>query len=256
MSWGKTEHCQEIKHIEAKNIDLQQKGKNTSIHRIVDCLCTCAPRLESIDIDLFENPSNKMLLMSKMKTVMNQIRNNYTNVAFNLPFENITQSSYNVDKSRNGSLAVDGKMSSRFGEAWCDHSATTTMTGVDIEAFLELDLQRVHNVREVFVKLPDDRHGTKMQFPIYLFTSLKPFKKRYIKDILKMDYLVTATLFEHEAVGFKVAINKKIRYVRVQHACINGGMIKPRCLSVGQIVVRKQFLFLKYIEEKPAAFTF
>ena len=146
------EHCQEIKHIEAKNIDLQQKGKNTSIHRIVDCLCTCAPRLESIDIDLFENPSNKMLLMSKMKTVMNQIRNNYTNVAFNLPFENITQSSYNVDKSRNGSLAVDGKMSSRFGEAWCDHSATTTMTGVDIEAFLELDLQRVHNVREVFVK--------------------------------------------------------------------------------------------------------
>ena len=77
-----------------------------------------------------------------------------------------------------------------------------------------------------------------------------------IKDILKMDYLVTATLFEHEAVGFKVAINKKIRYVRVQHACINGGMIKPRCLSVGQIVVRKQFLFLKYIEEKPAAFTF
>ena len=28
----------EIKHIEAKNIDLQQ-GKNTSIHRIVDCLC-------------------------------------------------------------------------------------------------------------------------------------------------------------------------------------------------------------------------
>ena len=69
-----------------------------------------------------------------MKTVMNQIRNNYTNVAFNLPFENITQSSYNVDKSRNGSLAVDGKMSSRFGSL-CDHSATTTMTGVDIEAF-------------------------------------------------------------------------------------------------------------------------
>ena len=45
-----------------------------------------------------------------------------------------------------------------------------------------------------------------------------------------MDYLVTATLFEHEAVGFKVAINKKIRYVRT--TCMyQWGMIKPRCLS-------------------------
>ena len=52
---------------------------------------------------------------------------------------------------------VDGRMSSRFGEAWCDHSATTTMTGIDIEAFLDLDLNRPYNVSEIFVKLPDDR---------------------------------------------------------------------------------------------------
>ena len=61
-----------------------------------------------------------------------------------------------------------------------------------------------------------------------------------------MDYLVTATLFETEVVGFKVKINKKIRFVRVQHKCIDN---RPRCLSVAQIVVRRQFMFLKHIED-------
>ena len=106
---------------------------------------------------MFLQISNTALLKSKMKIVLKNIRDNYANIAFGLPPSSIQQSSYNVDKSRDGSLAVDGRMSSRFGEAWCDHTATTTMTGIDIEAFLDLDLGRAYNVSEIFVKLPDDR---------------------------------------------------------------------------------------------------
>jgi hypothetical protein len=238
--------CQEITQIEAKNIVLPHDHDHL-VYDVINHLCTCAPRLKQIDLDMFLAPANKMLLLSKMKSMMNVVQNKYTNIAYQLSPPCISQSSYNVDKSRNGKLAVDGIMSSKFGEAWCDHSATTTMTGLDVEAFIELDLGRTHDVREVYVKLPDDRHGTRAQFPIYVFTSLRPFKRK-CTDILRMDYLVSANLFEQPTIGLKVSINAEIRYVRVQHVGVNG-ITQQRCLSVAQIIVRRRFLFLAYVTE-------
>lgn len=150
------EICQELRVLKAKNIQFEYRD-NGAVLKMISALCQFAPWLEQLDLDMFLQISNTALLKSKMKIVLKNIRDNYANIAFGLPPSSIQQSSYNVDKSRDGSLAVDGRMSSRFGEAWCDHSATTTMTGIDIEAFLDLDLNRPYNVSEIFVKLPDDR---------------------------------------------------------------------------------------------------
>eukprot|EP00944_MAST-04C_sp_MAST-4C-sp1_P008595 g8595.t1 len=242
------EICQELQVLEAKNIQFRYSDNGAALN-MINALCRFAPWLKQLELDMFSQPSNTALLKSKMKIVSKNVQNNYGNIAFGLPSSSIKQSSYNVDKSRDGSLAVDGRMSSRFGEAWCDHTATTTMTGVDIEAFLDLDLDRAYNVSEIFVKLPDDRHGTKAQFPIYLFTALRPFK-RSVEEVLKMEYLVTSDFFEEPVVGFRVKINKKVRYVRVQQAC-NKNNGYPRCLSVAQVVVLRDFKFLTYLSNLP-----
>ena len=91
--------------------------------------------------------------------------------------------------------------------------------------------------------------GTKAQFPIYLFTALRPFK-RSVEEVLKMEYLVTSDFFEKPVVGFRVKINKKVRYVRVQQAC-NKNNGYPRCLSVAQVVVLRDFKFLTYLSNLP-----
>ena len=91
--------------------------------------------------------------------------------------------------------------------------------------------------------------GTKAQFPIYLFTALRPFK-RSVEEVLKMEYLVTSDFFEKPVVGFRVKINKKVRYVRVQQAC-NKSNGYPRCISVAQVVVLRDFKFLAYLSNLP-----
>ena len=65
-----------------------------------------------------------------------------------------------------------------------------------------------------------------------------------------MEYLVTSDFFEEPVVGFRVKINKKVRYVRVQQAC-NKNNEYPRCLSVAQVVVLRDFKFLTYLSNLP-----
>ena len=61
-----------------------------------------------------------------------------------------------------------------------------------------------------------------------------------------MEYLVTSDFFEEPVVGFRVKINKKVRYARVQQVC-NKNNEYPRCLSVAQVVVLRDFKFLTYL---------
>ena len=166
---------------------------------------------------------------------MRDTQNSYGNLAYRL--KTVRQSSTIVDKSRGAEYATNGDKSSIYGGAWFCPTATTTMTSIENEAYLELDLGRPEWVHCIRVALPDDRHGTPLQFPIYVMCSKKEFS-RTVSESLKCPYIVQYKLFEDAAVGLKLEnITSPIRYIRVQQ------IGERRCLSVGQVAVFRKFHF-------------
>lgn len=216
-------------------------GENSEFaeSRLLTCLCESAVRLERIYLDcLMQDGSFLNELVRRLKAISRCPQNRFSNLA--LGCQDVFQSSHIVDFSRGAHYATDGDMSSKFGEAWFCPSATTTMTALESEAYLELDLGSVEHVDSILVKLPDDKHGTPAQFPLFVFASKKPFGGKTVEETLDhSDYLVKQEYFDEPTVGVRVDVKSPIRYVRVQQSG------RPRPLSIGQVCVFRSFLFMK-----------
>jgi hypothetical protein len=225
----------DLHQVKALSVGFMTFGNKKSLHRLTDSLCNSAPRLEDLAIDEETRNSILPMLTARMKRIMRDTVNPYGNIAYGC--KRVKQSSHCVDKSRGAQYATDGDKSSVYGEAWFCPTATTTITAIEAEAFLEVDLGRPEWIHSIRVTLPDDKYGTALQFPLYVMCSKKPFS-RTVEECITCPYMVRYKLFEEVKVGLKLEdLPSPIRYIRVQQVG------RPRCLSVGQVAAFRKFRF-------------
>lgn len=150
-----------------------------------------------------------------MKNLIAQRRNNVDNIAM---FDGVEASQISTPISfRGAALALKGDISGIFGQAADDKKATTTITLLESEAWLDIDLKKVYNVESWEVFFPgNETNGRQWVYPVWLMAREEPFESTGLSLRQALNQSTHKQRFDTGRRAIRSKVFARVRYFRIQ----------------------------------------